>query len=181
MGIGVSKEQLDQFLERFAEDDSLRGEFGEDRVSPAKIVELAARHGFQFTSEELLSKAKPLADDAWAEAARMFDGDHSNSYILFLEEAPMSKEALSAFFKKVADDEGMQKKLIEFAAAQGFEFSADELSDSDLDSVAGGLLSISTVSPTEIKIDNLVDIKIDDLADLDAQKLGDVKWENLGK
>jgi len=159
----------------------LRGEIEDGDVSAGNIVAVAAKHGFHFTSEELLAQAKPLADDEWAEAARKFDGDHTDSYILFLEEAPMSKEALSAFFKKVADDEGLQKKLIEFAAAQGFEFSADELSDSDLDSVAGGLLSIRTVSPTEIKIDNLNDIKIDDVAEPDVQKPGYWKMENLGQ
>ena len=162
-GIGVSKKQLDRFFVRLAEDDSLRGDFGEDHVSSANIVALAARHGFHFTSEELLLQAKPLADDAWAEAARMFDGDHSDSYILFLEEASMSKEALSAFFKKVSDDEGLQKKLIEFAAAQGFEFSADELSDSDLDSVAGGLLSVPKLLSTDDKHKDLVAGKFEDL------------------
>jgi len=83
----------------------------------------------------------------------------------------MSKEALSAFFKKVSDDEGLQKKLIEFAAAQGFEFSADELSDSDLDSVAGGLLSSPTISPIGIKIDNLADPKLENSTDY--------KYDNL--
>ena len=110
----------------------------------------------------------------------MFDGDHSDSYILFLEEAPMSKEALNAFFKKVADDESLQKKLVEFAAAQGFEFSADELSDSDLDSVAGGLLGIPTVSSTDFKMENLVDIKIDDVADSNPLNVFP-KIEDLGR
>lgn len=50
----------------------------------------------------------------------------------------MSKEALSQFLKKVAEDEQLQAKLVEFAARQGFEFTADELSEADLDSISGG-------------------------------------------
>ena len=53
----------------------------------------------------------------------------------------MSKEALSSFLKLVAENENLQHKLIEFAASQGFEFTADELSDADLDGVAGGSTS----------------------------------------
>lgn len=167
-GIRVSKKQLDEFITRLAEDDSLRGEFGGDSVTPARVVEIAARHGFAFTQNELSSQAKPLADDEWAEAVRRFDGNHSDSYIIFLEEAPMSKEALSSFFKKVADDEALQKKLVEFAAAQGFEFSADELSDTDLDSVAGGLLISPTISSIAGKIE---DVKVTDMTS--------IKYDNL--
>ena len=54
----------------------------------------------------------------------------------------MSKEALSTFLKKVAEDESLQAKLIEFAASHGFEFTADELTESDLDAVAGGASTI---------------------------------------
>ena len=50
----------------------------------------------------------------------------------------MSKEALSQFLKKVADDPALQDKLIEFAAKHGFEFTADELSEADLNSISGG-------------------------------------------
>ena len=156
----MSQKQLDEFLKRLAEDDSLRGEFGEGRVSAESIVALAAEHGFQITSEGLLLQAKPLTDDEWADAARRFDGNHSDCYILFLEEAPMSKDALNAFFKKVADDEALQSKLIKFAAAQGFEFSSEELSDSDLDTVAGGLLSFAAPSKIDHKIVDLTADKI---------------------
>lgn len=167
----MSQKQLDEFLNRIAEDDSLRGECGDGQVSAESIVTLAAKHGLQFTTEELKSQVRPLSDDEWAESARRFDGDHSDSYILFLEETPMSKEALNAFFKKVADDESLQKKLVEFAAAQGFEFSADELSDSDLDSVAGGLLSVNPISTTGIKIENLADPKIENLTSIKIDDL----------
>ena len=50
----------------------------------------------------------------------------------------MSKEALHQFLKKVAGDQELQNKLIEFAAKQGFEFSADELSEADLENISGG-------------------------------------------
>ena len=162
----MSNQQLDRFLVRLAKDEFLRLESGKEHVSPVQIVALAARHGLQFTSEDLLSEAAPLTDDEWAEATRMFDGDHSDSYILFLEEVPMSKEALGAFFKKVVDDEGLQKKLVEFAVAQGFEFSADELSDADLDSVAGGLLRMQPLSSTNLKVENVTFPKVENLKDI---------------
>lgn len=50
----------------------------------------------------------------------------------------MSKEALSSFLKKVADDSALQDKLIEFAAKNGFEFTAEELSEADLENISGG-------------------------------------------
>jgi len=50
----------------------------------------------------------------------------------------MSKEALNSFLKKVAEDSQLQGKLIEFAAKQGFEFTADELTEADLESISGG-------------------------------------------
>ncbi len=51
----------------------------------------------------------------------------------------MSKQAISAFLRKVAEDETLQKDLVDFAEAHGFEFTVDELSDVDLENVAGGL------------------------------------------
>ena len=50
----------------------------------------------------------------------------------------MSKEALSRFLEKVADDPAFQDKLLEFAAKHGFEFTAEELSEADLESISGG-------------------------------------------
>jgi len=175
----LSKEQLDRFLARLGEDSSLRVECGSGRLSADRLVAVAADHGFQFTSEELQSQARPLSDDEWSKAARRFEGNHSDSYILFLEEAPMSKEALTAFFKKMADDESLQRKLVEFAAAQGFEFSAEELSDSDLDSVAGGLLNLSSLSTIDGKIESLIDHKVTEISDSNVQDLTSVKLDNL--
>ena len=78
-GIRVSKKQLDEFLTRLAKDDSLRGDFGEDYVTPAKVVEVAARHGFDFTLEELSASAQPLTEEEWADAARRFGRNHTDS------------------------------------------------------------------------------------------------------
>ena len=50
----------------------------------------------------------------------------------------MSKEALHRFLKKAAEDLEFQGKLVEFAAKQGFEFTADELSEADLENISGG-------------------------------------------
>ena len=50
----------------------------------------------------------------------------------------MSKEAMAAFFKKAAEDKELQKKIIELAAEEGFDFTSEELSDTDLDTIAGG-------------------------------------------
>ena len=48
----------------------------------------------------------------------------------------MSKETLAAFLKKVAADEVLRKEFTQFAAEHGFDLG--ELSDEDLDAVAGG-------------------------------------------
>jgi len=162
----MSKQQLDQFLERFAEDKELRADFCDDTLTAERVAAVAARHGYSFSAEELLTDVMPLTDKTWSNAAQLYDRDTPDTYILFLEEVPMSKEALNAFFKKVAEDEALQKKLIEFAAAQGFEFGADELNDSDLDSVAGGILTsreIKYTTLTDHKDELVVDTKIEGL------------------
>ncbi len=64
----------------------------------------------------------------------------------------MSREALSRFSKKAAEAPALQSKLIEFAAKQGFEFTAEELSDADLDSVAGGVMDAHKIIGTEHEI-----------------------------
>ena len=50
----------------------------------------------------------------------------------------MSREAVIAFLRKVADDPGLQEELVGFARERGFEFTVEELGDSELDSVTGG-------------------------------------------
>lgn len=50
----------------------------------------------------------------------------------------MSKEAAQAFVKKVMEDETLRKKLVTFAAGEGFEFTVEELDEAELDAVSGG-------------------------------------------
>ena len=85
----------------------------------------------------------------------------------------MSKEALTAFLKKVAEDADLQKKLVDFAAAQGFEFSEDELTESDLNGVAGGLLSVASTGT--------VGQNVADLQDLNLRNLQDVGLRNMSE
>lgn len=51
----------------------------------------------------------------------------------------MSKEAAQEFWKRVADDPDLQERFVAFAANEGYEFTVEELSDADLDDVAGGV------------------------------------------
>ncbi len=55
----------------------------------------------------------------------------------------MSKEALAAFLARVQKDPELQVELAALAAKHGYDFSADELSEADLDSVAGGVTFVS--------------------------------------
>ena len=59
----------------------------------------------------------------------------------------MSKQAVAAFLAKLAEDEQLQKALVEFASRHGFEFSTDELAEVDLDAVAGGLSLGDAITP----------------------------------
>jgi hypothetical protein len=153
-------DQLSQFFVLLAEDESLRLEIAETDSPLTKALEVASRQGLYFSEEQLRARVSPITDEEWYEATDCFDKHHTGTYILFLEEVPMSKEALNAFFKKVADDEGLQKKLVEFAAQQGFEFGPEELSDSDLDGVAGGVISPITA---RTKIEPVTEMKVEDV------------------
>lgn len=62
----------------------------------------------------------------------------------------MSAKAVTQFFQRVATDESIQNELIAIAGRNGFDFTSDELrrrmgagdmelSDADLDGVAGGV------------------------------------------
>jgi hypothetical protein len=53
----------------------------------------------------------------------------------------MSKEAIAAFLKQVAEDTNLQHALVEFAARHGFKFTPRELREVDL-------LSLSVSIPT---------------------------------
>jgi predicted ribosomally synthesized peptide with nif11-like leader len=50
----------------------------------------------------------------------------------------MSREALGAFLKRVGEDRSLRDAFVAFAATHGFAFTADELSEADLEHVAGG-------------------------------------------
>lgn len=69
----------------------------------------------------------------------------------------MSKEAALAFLKKAAENEEMQKKIVALALSEGYEFSVQDLSEAELEQVAGGFLKLETLVtrplliPTEIK------------------------------
>ena len=53
----------------------------------------------------------------------------------------MSRQAAIEFLKKVAEDPGLQEKLVQFAKQQGYEFSVDELSEGELGGITGGALN----------------------------------------
>ena len=66
----------------------------------------------------------------------------------------MSKEAVAAFLKKVAEDAELQADLVHFALERGYEFTVEELSESELEAAAGGLTiggDIKYISPTTLK------------------------------
>jgi hypothetical protein len=52
----------------------------------------------------------------------------------------MSKEAALAFIKKAMEDDDLQKKLLAFAAQEGYEFTVNELTEEEMDEASGGLL-----------------------------------------
>ena len=56
----------------------------------------------------------------------------------------MSKEAVTAFLKKLTEDEALRRDLVVFAADRGYEFTVDELGESELDQVAGGVFTAAT-------------------------------------
>ena len=52
----------------------------------------------------------------------------------------MSTDAVARFLQTVAEDPRLRSELVAFAAERGFDFSAEELSEADLESLAGGLM-----------------------------------------
>ena len=50
----------------------------------------------------------------------------------------MKQGGILHFLDHVAENEALQRELVELAVRHGFEFTADELSDAQLDAVAGG-------------------------------------------
>ena len=135
----MSLNSVSGFLARVAEDKALKDSLVQGGVTEKQIVSIAAEYGYEFTIDELSTKVTALSESEWEATNRYNPSQHVERFFFFLEEREMSKDALNAFFKKVSEDSALQSKLIEFAAQQGFEFTSDELSDTDLDSVAGGL------------------------------------------
>lgn len=62
----------------------------------------------------------------------------------------MSNEAAIRFIRRVVETPELQKKFVAFAKEQGYEFSVDELLDSELDKVAGGFGATGTKTSTEV-------------------------------
>lgn len=80
----------------------------------------------------------------------------------------MSKDKALAFLRQAAEDPELQKKIVDFAAGEGYEFTVEELTDAELDAAAGGVVaplafpkveSTSTMFPkvelTAVKISTL--------------------------
>lgn len=51
----------------------------------------------------------------------------------------MSKDAIAAFLKQVAEDTNLQQALVEFAAHRGFKFTPRELREVDLMKLSGSI------------------------------------------
>jgi hypothetical protein len=62
----------------------------------------------------------------------------------------MNVTMLDRFLEKLAQNPDMQREFIEFAARHGIDFSAREVSDRELDGVAGGIDPIPIPMPTGI-------------------------------
>ena len=56
----------------------------------------------------------------------------------------MSKKSVAAFIADLAKDPNLQQELAELAAKHGYDFTSDELNDSDLAGISGGVLNIPT-------------------------------------
>ncbi len=54
----------------------------------------------------------------------------------------MSREAVVSFLQEVAKDPDLQRELATFAAQHGYAFTADELAESDLAALSGGVTDL---------------------------------------
>ena len=54
----------------------------------------------------------------------------------------MSKEAVLAFLEDIARDPDLQKEFVDFGAKHGHDFTTDELNETDLAAVSGGVAQI---------------------------------------
>jgi hypothetical protein len=55
----------------------------------------------------------------------------------------MSKKSVAAFIADLAKDPNLQQELAELAAKHGYDFTSDELNDSDLAGISGGVMNIA--------------------------------------
>jgi hypothetical protein len=55
----------------------------------------------------------------------------------------MSKKSVAAFITDLAKDPNLQQELAELAAKHGYDFTSDELNDSVLAGISGGLMNIA--------------------------------------
>lgn len=63
----------------------------------------------------------------------------------------MSREAVTAFLREVANDPDLQKELVAFAAKRGYEFTPNELNEADLSGITGGVLSDVPFDDVDLK------------------------------
>ena len=54
----------------------------------------------------------------------------------------MSKKAVAEFVADLVKDPALQQELVELASKHGYDFTSDELSESDLAGISGGVLDI---------------------------------------
>ena len=54
----------------------------------------------------------------------------------------MSKKDVAAFIEGIAKDPKLQQDVAELAAKYGYDFTSDELNDSDLAGISGGVMDI---------------------------------------
>jgi hypothetical protein len=65
----------------------------------------------------------------------------------------MSKTAIAAFVKQVAEDANLQQALVEFAARHGFRFTSRELREVDLLNVSGAVPTDTQHEPDDDSTD----------------------------
>lgn len=64
----------------------------------------------------------------------------------------MTTKTLVAFLEKVREDEKLRAEFFEFAARHGFPMTPDELTDTQLEAVAGGIIRLRSPAMSENKL-----------------------------
>jgi hypothetical protein len=89
----------------------------------------------------------------------------------------MESNTLLAFLKKASEDEGLRKELVALAGRYGVQLGSDELSDTSLDQVAGGLLQGFDLSNPKLQTSlksNLLGGQVSNKIDTDKGFVGNV-------